>query len=558
MQFIIEHGGGVSEDALLEHVYGGAIPAALRSRMAAPLLADGRLERDNDGRWSARRAATPSSATTAFTALAVVATGPTPGRARVVRVSAHHVAGERVVERFDALVNPGRRVAKYVAKRAGVEPEVLDGQATFDEIIADLARFLGQRSIVAQDVRLTWAFLAAEARRHERVLIEPPLLDVNDLASSLLELKGKPTLASVAACLGISSLQIGDCGEEARVLGLVGCRLLAIGPPNAARDPGGAATLRRGATARALPDKPGVYVLRDSQQRALYVGKARRLRERMAAYVHRPLGPTRRLEGLVGSVETVDTLPCQTDLEALILEDREIRRLQPRFNTVRQSRTPRYWIRQPFERVDTRGKKLAPPRLELSAGPDTAEGEFVGPFRNEMLAAQARQLAREVFQLDELRSARSLAYEERLGQAWQFLHGDSAAATAAERLARRTSVTILRKVLAFDVGAMLLPADPRVARYAVVRPGPMGVEGFLLDRAVLCGWSLLEQDETFAFARRLLESAGPRTGTDDVDVVLRWFGAQRSSARLIWLPDDALAAADAVEAGACALLARET
>ena len=34
--------------------------------------------------------------------------------------------------------------------------------------------------------------------------------------------------------------------------------------------------------------------------------------------------------------------------------------------------------------------------------------------------------------------------------------------------------------MAFDLASMLLPADPRFGRYAVVRPGPNGIEGLLL------------------------------------------------------------------------------
>ena len=42
----------------------------------------------------------------------------------------------------------------------------------------------------------------------------------------------------------------------------------------------------------------------------------------MQAYVHRPLGATRRLEGLVGAVEAIDTSHCETDVEALVLESK--------------------------------------------------------------------------------------------------------------------------------------------------------------------------------------------------------------------------------------------
>jgi hypothetical protein len=104
------------------------------------------------------------------------------------------------------------------------------------------------------------------------------------------------------------------------------------------------------------------------------------------------------------------------------------------------------------------------------------------------------------------------------------------------------------------VSSMLLPADPRHARYAVVRPGPTGLEGFLLDRAILRTWTVLDQDDAFAFVQRLLAPAEPRTTSDDVAVVLRWFGAQRPPARLVLLSDDNLAAADAIEDAVYALV----
>jgi DNA polymerase III epsilon subunit-like protein len=467
-----------------------------------------------------------------------------------VRISALHVEGEEVRQRFAVTLDPQRRVPRYVAARLRIESDSVEGQPAFADILDDLVRFLADRPVLAQDVQLTWSFLTAEARREGHVLLVPMLLDLNDLAMRLLDLKGKPSLSVVAAELGIGSVRIVHPDEEARVLALAGRRLLSMGGAQDTTRPV-PTTLRRGATARSLPDEPGVYVLRDRDETALYVGKARRLRSRMAAYIHRPLGATRRLEGLVAAVDAVDSTRCATDLEALILEDREIRRLQPRFNTVRRQRTPRYWIRLP-----PRPEKGAPRRLELSVGASLdTDGQFVGPFRNQMLAQQARMLARDVFGLDGLRRADRERYEERLAEAWAFLEGDSARAQA---LTRPRSVHLLRQVVAFDVASLLLPADPRVARYAVIRAGPTSIEGLLLDRAILYAWGeLADTDESFVFAQHLLAPCSARTTPEEVDVVLRWFGAQRPPARLVLLPDDALAAADAIEDAVLGLVARE-
>jgi DNA polymerase III epsilon subunit-like protein len=568
-----------SDDEVLAHVYGGPLPSALRARFAAPLLVDPRLERSPAGIWMLRGHApvVVDASTEGFTALTVVATGPTPERASVARVVALKVGRDgTITDRFDALLNPMRRVPGYALVRLGADADVLDAQPVFASVVDELTSFLrlelklGNRPLLAQDAALTWGFVDAEARRLQRVLPPPALLDVNDLATRVLDRLGKPSLSLVASHLGISFVHIERADEEARVLALVGARLLAMAAATewsvsvGSTPTAGARPLRRGATARSLPDDPGVYVLRDGQQVPLYVGKARRLRSRVLAYVHRPLGPTRRFEGLVAAVDAVDTTPCATDLEALILEDREIRRLQPRFNTVRRQRTPRYWIRLPPTRTRAlaRGRKPpAPPRLELSSGPaDDVEGEFVGPFRNEMLADQARRLVRDVFELDGLRRTDPARYTERLAMGWWMLRSGGTA--AAEPLARRRSRVLLRRVLAFDVAALLLPADPRAASFVVLRPDAptASLEGFRLDHALLCAWARLEEPaDVSKFVRTLLapNQPEPRTSPADVDVVLRWLGAQRPPTRLLWLPETAPVPTDAIETAALELLPRE-
>src|SRR5207253_2016922 len=144
------------------------------------------------------------------------------------------------------------------------------------------------------DARLTWGFVEAEARRLGQVPAERVLIDANELATEVLELRGKPTLALVAAELGIGMHRGARPDEEARVLGLVMGRLLAIAAERElvpglaavfeARPSDGRAPLRSGEVLKAMTETPGIYVLRDSEETPLYVGKARRLRSRVAAY----------------------------------------------------------------------------------------------------------------------------------------------------------------------------------------------------------------------------------------------------------------------------------
>jgi hypothetical protein len=192
-------------------------------------------------------------------------------------------------------------------------------------------------------------------------------------------------------------------------------------------------------------------------------------------------------------------------------------------------------------------------RVELSLGPSFCDGEFVGPFRNESLADQARLLARGVFALDTLRRDNPDAYQAQLSAAWQFLNGDTDSAIIRAR-ALPDHAALLRGLLSFDWTAALLPADPRLARYAVLRPTPSDIEGFLLDRGILQSWvTVAVDDAALELAPKLLAKASPRTHAEDVDVVLRWFGAQRPPACLVHLPDDPVVAADRIQDAALAL-----
>lgn len=78
------------------------------------------------------------------------------------------------------------------------------------------------------------------------------------------------------------------------------------------------------------PTEPGVYMLKDSRGRVLYIGKARNLRERLRAYVQPQHNP--RLAALVKRVQDVETILTRTEVEALVLEESLIKVNRPRYN----------------------------------------------------------------------------------------------------------------------------------------------------------------------------------------------------------------------------------
>jgi len=83
-----------------------------------------------------------------------------------------------------------------------------------------------------------------------------------------------------------------------------------------------------------LPDKPGVYFMRDRRGTIIYVGKAASLRDRVRSYFHqstlRSAAP--KLRGLLRSVNDLDFLTTRTEAEATLTEGQMIKDYRPRYN----------------------------------------------------------------------------------------------------------------------------------------------------------------------------------------------------------------------------------
>jgi excinuclease ABC subunit C len=89
-------------------------------------------------------------------------------------------------------------------------------------------------------------------------------------------------------------------------------------------------TIRR--RLRAVPDSPGVYLLRDASAQVIYVGKALRLRDRLRSYFTPGYAQTARVADLVRRVHDFEFVKTANEVEALVLECNLIKHYRPRFN----------------------------------------------------------------------------------------------------------------------------------------------------------------------------------------------------------------------------------
>ena len=84
----------------------------------------------------------------------------------------------------------------------------------------------------------------------------------------------------------------------------------------------------------ALPDKPGVYLMRNRQGKIIYIGKAASLRSRAGSYFRRStfVKADPKLRGLIRSIDDMDFIELKSEAEATLTESRLIKDYRPRYN----------------------------------------------------------------------------------------------------------------------------------------------------------------------------------------------------------------------------------
>jgi excinuclease ABC subunit C len=139
-----------------------------------------------------------------------------------------------------------------------------------------------------------------------------------------------------------------------------------------------------------FPTMPGVYLMKDAQGVVLYVGKAKNLRNRAGHYFTQAAAEDARTADLVKLIADVDFLPAESEVDALLLEARLVKDVQPRFNVdLKDDKTFPYLqirIREDF------------PRVEFTRSPRRRGVKLYGPFTSAKSLRHAMRVLQRIFQ----------------------------------------------------------------------------------------------------------------------------------------------------------------
>jgi len=139
-----------------------------------------------------------------------------------------------------------------------------------------------------------------------------------------------------------------------------------------------------------MPGNPGVYRMLDAKGEALYVGKARNLKKRVASYTQLPRLPE-RLRRMVAETVSMEIVTTHTEAEALLLEANLIKRLKPRYNILLRDDKSYPWLMLTEDH--------AFPQIAKHRGAQVRKGSYWGPFASAWSVNETVKALQRVFLL---------------------------------------------------------------------------------------------------------------------------------------------------------------
>ncbi len=409
---IEEHQGSLDENVLIGHVFGGASsPTLWRPLLRSVLRDQPGLTLRADGVWTTRIQADQVEFPAEFVVLDVETTGLKPTQQRVIEVALIRVSPHGAPIRWSSLVNPGRPVPAYISQKVGIDDAMVADAPEFRSIAPTIVEIVEELPVVGHNIAFDLSFINTELMRCGLPRLVNTPIDTLTLTSQLVAEARRLNLADVARAMGIDSRTshraMPDAETTLEVFRLLLMRAREKGlstlddllrtsasarPSSRVRKPvGRASSILDRSYLTDIPHAPGVYIMRDKDDRVLYVGKAKDLRKRVGSYYSQPLGYTRKMDGLLETLARIQVEVVGSELEALILESQLIRRYRPRYNTVQRNAEQYVYVKvdisNPWPRVTTCRDRADDGAL------------YFGPFKSSSRARDAVELVNDVLPL---------------------------------------------------------------------------------------------------------------------------------------------------------------
>ena len=265
--------------------------------------------------------------------------------------------GERVIKHFETLINPQQRIPAFITSLTGIDNAMVADAPAFDEIADVLFEILNSTIFVAHNVNFDYSFIKHQFKQSGYDLTAKKLCTVR-LGRKVFPGLPSYSLGNLCRSLKINIENRHRAGGDAKATVKLFEYMLANGA-QAHID----MMLKRTSAEHwlpmnldkqvidKLPSKPGVYYFHNNKDKIIYVGKAINLKKRVSShFTHND--PDLKRQNFIRNIYKVSYKQCATELEAIVLESTEIKRLWPRYNKSQKQPLVKYAL---YSFEDNRG-----------------------------------------------------------------------------------------------------------------------------------------------------------------------------------------------------------
>ncbi len=139
-----------------------------------------------------------------------------------------------------------------------------------------------------------------------------------------------------------------------------------------------------------LPDKPGVYLMKNSEGKIIYVGKAKVLKNRVRQYFHESANHTPKVLAMVRNIADFEFIITATEREAFVLECNLIKEHRPRYNILLKDDKTYPFIKITNEKF---------PRIVFTRRTENDGAEYFGPYTSSYFCREMIELTHRIFKI---------------------------------------------------------------------------------------------------------------------------------------------------------------
>ncbi len=139
-----------------------------------------------------------------------------------------------------------------------------------------------------------------------------------------------------------------------------------------------------------LPLTPGVYIMKNNQGKIIYIGKAKKLKNRVSQYFGSQNKHSIKVRKMVENVNDFDYILTDNEFEALVLEASLIKQNQPKYNILLKDDKGYSYIKVTNESY---------PKISAVLQKDDEDAEYIGPFTSSYSVKQSVDEANKIFRL---------------------------------------------------------------------------------------------------------------------------------------------------------------